>query len=309
MDEIYDMEPETKKVPKKTGFLTLGNLRDVFILATVAIIGYKTAITKVSIDLTNISLSDLISVLLAFLAIGLSVAFYFKATETSNRFYDNSYKFTKDMSEILGRIESGFGEKLRHIDEGYVGLRNRFDKIPFDITQAKEEEQKAQEEIQEKELAYNKLISELLESAKLSEEEKKDLRMRLASYSEELHKSRNELAQLQSKILAAENRFKHESNVSLGFKDYLADKLSASMPPGLENISIADAEYFFKSAVDQGLLSNRDITFMKERGFISKSGELTYRGQREVRQAVRRIKSGTRWTGENDSNQAGPSMQ
>ena len=39
-----------------------------------------------------------------------------KATDTSNNFYDNSYKFTKEISEILGRIEAGFGEKLKHID-------------------------------------------------------------------------------------------------------------------------------------------------------------------------------------------------
>lgn len=291
MDKIYERENKNNKPPKKTGFLTFGNLKDILIILTLGIIGYKTATTKLTIDFTNFSLSDLLSVMLAFFAIALSVAFYFKATETSNRFYDNSYKFTKDMSEILGRIESGFGEKLRHIDEGYVGLRDRFDKIPFDINQAKEEEQKEQKEIQEKESAYNKLISELMESAKLGEEEKEKLREKLSKYSDELRDSRNELTNLRSNIIAAENRLKKESRGSPGFENYLTDKLYLVIPPGLEEIYSQDAEYYFQSAVDESLITNQDIAFMRNEGLVSPSGGLTFKGIKEVRRAIDRIRS------------------
>ncbi len=82
------------------------------------------------IDLQGFSFNDLLSLLLAVFSVALSVAFYFKANETSNQFYDNTYKFTKDISELLGRIESGFGERLRHLDEGYTNMVERFEKLP-----------------------------------------------------------------------------------------------------------------------------------------------------------------------------------
>ena len=75
--------------------------------------------------------SDLLALFLALFAIALSVLFYLKATDTSNTFYDNTYRFTRDVSEILGRVEAGFGEKLAHLDEGYSGLKNRRRKDPF----------------------------------------------------------------------------------------------------------------------------------------------------------------------------------
>ena len=92
-----------------------------------ALIAYKLAVSELSFDFSNFSFSDLLSMTLAIFAIALSVAFYFKATDTSNKFYDNTFKFTKDISSILGRIEAGFGERLKHLDEGYTGLRDKFD--------------------------------------------------------------------------------------------------------------------------------------------------------------------------------------
>jgi len=68
--------------------------------------------------------STLLSLLLALFSVALSALFYFKATDTSNAFYDNTYKFTKEIAELLVKIESGFGEKLRHLDEGYKNTRS-----------------------------------------------------------------------------------------------------------------------------------------------------------------------------------------
>ncbi|TOH64776.1 hypothetical protein CGI76_24340, partial [Vibrio parahaemolyticus] len=52
-----------------------------------------------------------LSIVLALFSVGLSAIFYFKATDTSNKFYDNSYKYTKDVAQLLVKIESGFGER------------------------------------------------------------------------------------------------------------------------------------------------------------------------------------------------------
>ncbi len=72
---------------------------------------------------------DLTGTILALFSVGLSVAFYFKANETSNQFYDNTYKFTNNMSELLGRIDSGFGERLRHLDEGNNHIREKLNEF------------------------------------------------------------------------------------------------------------------------------------------------------------------------------------
>ncbi|MFM2334285.1 MAG: hypothetical protein RIS91_288 [Bacteroidota bacterium] len=80
------------------------------ILVTLLLV-YKLAVSNLSFDFSKFDFNALLALLLSLFAIGLSVAFYFKATDTSNLFYDNTYKFTKEISEILGRIEAGFGER------------------------------------------------------------------------------------------------------------------------------------------------------------------------------------------------------
>lgn len=95
-------------------------LRFLVVAAVIGVVLWK--IATADLDLSQFAFSDLLALLLALFAIGLSVAFYFKAAETSNALYDNSDRFTKQISEILGRIEAGFGERLRPLDEGYSGL-------------------------------------------------------------------------------------------------------------------------------------------------------------------------------------------
>lgn len=75
----------------------------VFVITLVSIIiAWKFVTSPISINLSEFKFSDLLSLTLALFSISLSVAFYFKATDTSNDFYDNTYKFTKEVSEILG---------------------------------------------------------------------------------------------------------------------------------------------------------------------------------------------------------------
>lgn len=69
------------------------------------------------VDLSELSFTDVLSLFLALFSIGISVAFYFKATDTSNEFYNNNYRFTQEMSKILAKIDSGFTEQLKNIHE------------------------------------------------------------------------------------------------------------------------------------------------------------------------------------------------
>lgn len=113
----------------------------------------------------SIDLSTILSLALALFSIYISFLFYFKTTETSNRFYDNTYKFTKDISEMLVKIESGFGEKLDIIKERYVNGTHISNNIKNEI----------QEDITEKAKEQDKFIEDVLKRLNESEEEKRKL--------------------------------------------------------------------------------------------------------------------------------------
>ncbi len=56
--------------------------------------GYQIWRADFSQAFVGFAFSDLLAMLLAMFAIALSVLFYFKATETANVFYNNTYRFT-----------------------------------------------------------------------------------------------------------------------------------------------------------------------------------------------------------------------
>lgn len=66
---------------------------------------------------TDFSFDSILSILLAFFSIFISIFFYFKADETSTNFYNSSYEFMKDISVTLGKIEERFGEKLNSLND------------------------------------------------------------------------------------------------------------------------------------------------------------------------------------------------
>ena len=170
-----------------------------------ALVAYKIAITDISLDFSNFNFSftDLLSLILAIFAISMSVAFYFKATDTSNKFYDNTFKFTKDISEILGRIEAGFGARLKNLDEGYSGLRDRFqigiinsEELDSNKLELEKEKKNLEKEVSEK----NKILSNLIEKAKLSESEKEEVLTSLQTKEREILNLTKELKFLKHEI-------------------------------------------------------------------------------------------------------------
>jgi hypothetical protein len=167
--------------------------------AFVGVFGWKTINATILVDLKAFGFSDFLSLLLAFFSISLSLVFYLKASETSNTFYDNTYKFTANVSEILGRIEAGFSERLRHLDEGYSRLGDRFDKIPFNFVKAEQQIVKEQEVVDEKEKERDRLLDELLAKARLQDNEK-------AQYLERLHATESQLAQAKEEVLLLRRR-------------------------------------------------------------------------------------------------------
>jgi len=168
------------------------------------IIAWKLVTTPINI--VDFKFTDLLALLLAIFSIVLSVAFYFKATETSNNFYDNTYKFTQDVHEILGRIEGVFGERLKHLNEGYLGLMNRFDRLPFDIPKAEKEVKQEEAEVKKKEEERNQLLESIMKKASFDEEEKKALFEKIMEKDKELHHAKSELESLKREIKNEESR-------------------------------------------------------------------------------------------------------
>ncbi|WP_339064887.1 hypothetical protein [Teredinibacter turnerae] len=150
------MLDKEKRIP--VGLLTWRSFRDVCVVCFILVVTWKVLNSEISFNVGNLEYSDFLSTAIAFFSIGLSVAFYFKATDTSNQFYDNSYKFTKQISEMLGRIEAGFGEKLTHIDEGYSGLKQKIDQMPFDSVRANEQVREETQKVEQTEEAQKKNI-------------------------------------------------------------------------------------------------------------------------------------------------------
>jgi len=268
-----------------SGFLTLGNIKDILLIALITVVTWKLINSNITINLQSFSFTDLLSVLLAFFAIALSAAFYFKANDSSSLFYDNSYKFTKDMSEILGRIEAGFGEKLKNIDEGYNGLRDKFDNFPFDIKAAKEEEKKEEEHIKNQENEREKIIIDLMEKARVADDEKESLLSELKNHSNELDNSRAELRKLQRKISKVENNSPDEIN---DFIRFFSEKLQGRLGSNYFKAPVRVLNKHFSRLVDEDVIGISQINYMKNEGMLDEDGDLTSRGAKIMREAISR---------------------
>ncbi|MGI2857625.1 hypothetical protein ACRTDL_05450 [Shewanella algae] len=271
-----------KKVEEKP-VLTLKNVRDVVILAFFGVLSIKLFGMDLSLDIKEFTFTDLLSMLVAFFAIALSIAFYFKATDTSNRFYDNSYAFTREVSEILGRIEAGFGERLRHLDEGYSGIRDRFDRLPFDNAQTNEELEKEKAEIEKKEKEQQDLLEDLAKRAKLAETEKQELFTHMKQISEELEEARRETRRLQRNIRlhSVDNDGRYEP------LDFLVRHLSKYKDPEASSKSLRNSyQRLFRMHANE--IPRQLFDDLERHGYINEEG-LTREAIELMRMRERRI--------------------
>lgn len=176
--EILDKLLLLKEKEKSPSFLR----KTIYVVSAISFIAFVVLICS-SIYKNNFTAESILSTLLAFFSIFISVFFYFKADETSTNFYDSSYKFMKDISVTLGKIEERFGEKLNSLN----------DKVSHLDRESKE----ATKEIEDKQEDKDRIINELMEKANLNAEEREN-------YRRELEKKDQEISQLQSYRLRAE---------------------------------------------------------------------------------------------------------
>ena len=180
-------------------------VQSIILLVITGVISYKLLHTQVNLQF---DFSSFLSLLLALFSVSLSAMFYFKATDTSNTFYDNTYKFTRDIAELLVRIESGFGERLRHLDEAYKGMQDRFDALPSKLnsSETKEDIEKEEKELKKILDEKNKLINDLVTKAKLRDEEKQQFLDALKEKEDALNNARQELELLKRRLRSATRR-------------------------------------------------------------------------------------------------------
>jgi hypothetical protein len=258
----------------------------------VGVVVYKLAISNWTFDFSKFDFNALLALILSLFAIALSVAFYFKATDTSNLFYDNTYKFTKEISEILGRIEAGFGERLRHLDEGYSGLVNKFDNGSNDqnIKETKEEIEKEKHKLKQEVHERNEILNSLIEKAQLEQHEKEQIRKQLKEKEIEISKQNRELNFLK-------NRLQHDNKEEEGIGiDELPESIIKYLIDFVRKSEI-NPEVFLKypsSIISRKFrpnikeLSRHELVELMNMRIINDNGEWTIHGIRILKQIVRK---------------------
>lgn len=264
-----------------------GIVKSACVVALVLVVCIK--IYQTPIDL-KVDFPTLLSLLLALFSVALAALFYFKATDTSNTFYDNTYKFTKEIAELLTKIESGFGERLRHLDEGYALMRTSLEGKPSSTTDVAvtETKHKLQEEKDEHKRLLeqrNTIVRELLQRSQLQEGEKEKIAKELQHKEAELSEMQKKMSQLSRQLLM--ERVRHGRSIAVGSGSHSAvdiftraqviEKIGADVVLGLST-----AELLNKFGEISGDLPKRYIQDMVERGYV-RNRQLTPAGARYLR--------------------------
>lgn len=237
---------------------------------------------KITFDFGSLNFESLLTVIISFFAILLSVLFYFKATESSNHFYNNSYTFTKDISETLRGIEAGFGEKLKNIDKGYEDFRRSFENYisPTDKLEIKKEVEEEKKKMKEIITEKDTLISELEVKSNLSKQE-------LNKYLKQIKEKELELREKNEQINMIKHHINIENEPTINEHQYyvLRRYLRMRFLPEINDEIISSSRmlcrYFQKYS------ENFDPKFMEDMrsaGFINESNNLTRSGVSFIRQ-------------------------
>ena len=208
-------------------------------LSTVVVVAvFSVKLFMIPTSLT-IDFPMLLSLLLALFSVGLSALFYFKATDSSNKFYDNTHKFTRDIAQLLAKMESGFGERLRNLDEGYTSMRGYFQvektssAAGVDTKYFEEVKKKLEAENEEYKRTVNErsvIIDELIEKSQLDKTDKDEISKRLKDKEFEILEMQNEIKKLNSNITVA--RFKN--------KNVDANKMRLSTKTGMDQYAMRE---------------------------------------------------------------------
>lgn len=280
---------------------TVKNIERYFRMVIIAffagILGWKLITASWTFNMSNFDFNALLSLLLALFSVALAVFFFFKATDTSNLFYDNTYKFTKDISEILGRIEAGFGERLKHLDEGYSGLRDKFNngysnvpvvqKIEKTSKEIEEEKKKLEQQMKEKE----EILEKLMVRAKVQEKEKNEILKDINSKDEQILNLNREIKYLKRRLDKEETLSERETihrfpiDIIEMLKVIIMEKLGKelAMEASFELVSKK-----FETGVTE-ILTEKGINDLRKFGIVIDGNHLTEKGFDLIQNIAKRL--------------------
>ncbi|TDF41571.1 hypothetical protein EYS14_01585 [Alteromonadaceae bacterium M269] len=206
-------------------------------LAIVGVVLFKVYQTPLNI---TVDFPALLSLLLALFSVGLSALFYFKATDSSSAFYDNTYKFTKDIAQLLTKIESGFGEKLGNLEKNVSNLGSSTIHKK-EIEKVKKQVQDDQRQVEEQLDQRDKELKEAMEKAKVNERGMKDIMEVLSHRDRQLKEATDELNKTQNRLNELEKSGNH------GLSKTVKDKHSKlrSIVSAAFDFHLGENDYFF----------------------------------------------------------------
>lgn len=296
-----EKEPLINKKTKRDQDLIWGLPRGVasfVVIALTSVMVYR--IATMHCDL-QFDFASFLSLLLALFSVALSALFYFKATDTSNAFYDNTYKFTQQIAELLVKIESGFGERLKHLDEAYHGMRDSFDKLPgrMQVSVAKQELAQEQQSVEKLIAERDKIIQELASKAQLNTAEKERIISQLQEKDKALGTARAEIALLSQRLMEAQL---HRRQIVTGAE--LDPEIMHFMRQFMPELGMKDVGNMSPSMLKRRfehmthMLPKSIVSKMQHQGVLADDGSLTPEGSVIVRNLFRNYRRDT------DSNQS-----
>lgn len=259
------------------------------LIVLISITAYKIAVTPFNFVF---DFPTLLSLLLAFFSVGLAALFYFKATETSNTFYDNTYKFTRELAQLITKMESGFGERLRHLDEGYSSVRDHIQRMPNGerVRETQKKLEEGEETLDKTSEERNALIMELIDRAHLQEEEKTKFMAELRQKEEQLEKTQSEMAQLKRRLTISRMNSVHRRHETLlddpGFIDYTASHVLDQIWPLGRRLTESALKRRFSEIFEN--LEHGYLEDLKQHGIVDDDNELTDFGASYLQKIRRR---------------------
>lgn len=261
----------------------------VFLLFSLSI---KFLIAPVLLADSPMTVSDVLSIFVSFFAIAMSFAFYFQASQTSNSFYDNTYKFTKDVSETLGRMEGVFGEKLTHLDSNYTRIDQKMERV-FDPESARQEIIESKSEAVDSAAKKDDLIRKLTERANMQESEKNEFFNKIREAEESLINSREKIAFLESELARREamvretgvrdGRFRKISDIQMKFHARRALLPLMGGDRIIKNASYREIIEGFSKIIDD--ISPEFLSDLRELGYLN-GNQLSKSGVEWIRNLV-----------------------
>jgi uncharacterized protein YPO0396 len=165
------------------------------ILALIAVIAFRVATGALTISLQSLHFNDLLTLILGFFSIWLSVSFYHEANKSNSRFYNDTYAFTKDISTILARVETGFGERLKNLAEDQSSIRSSVDVVRSRIEHTKAEVEEQESEVESTSEELRALWNEIIAQSTLPPPERDKLLAQIQEKDEQLAAARTRLDQ------------------------------------------------------------------------------------------------------------------